>query len=89
MQNAENIKKVCPVPNVSLIVEYVAVMKNAIDQLIAPATAPAMPLVSFANNSPIIIHGIGPANLPLTFFFLIQNESLFSKLKNSKFTKTK
>lgn len=59
-QNAENIQNVCPFPKVSFMAVNVDVIKNASDQLKVPAAEAAIPLISFENNSPIIIHGIGP-----------------------------
>lgn len=64
-QNAENTQNVCPFPIVVFIASNVDVTKNANDQLNAPAAEPATPLMSFENNSPIIIQGIGPGKWQL------------------------
>lgn len=63
IQNAENTQNVSPCPSDLFIVSNVDVTKNAKAQLNAPAADPATLLISFAYNSPIIIHGIGPVNM--------------------------
>lgn len=60
-QKKVNTQNVCPFPNALFMAVNVDVIKNANAQLNAPAAEPATPLMSFENNSPIIIHGIGPS----------------------------
>lgn len=60
IESPEKSQKVSPVPMASTKLGKVFVMTKAKTQLVVPATGPANPLTSDANNSPIMSHGTGP-----------------------------